>query len=363
MINRIKVIYNDPEVRDMFITNFVAILAGILLSGSLLFFLNINPFDAFGTAVSSVFSSKYTFAEILVKATPLIFTGLAFAFTYKANLYNIGAQGQFYMGAIVAVGISLLLGDLIPGFIGLAVVFGLTLLSGLIYGGLIGLVKAKRGANEFLISMMSTYVAIAFMNYLLRTILREERGEYPQTDVISKAIRLPIIWDGTRLHFGFVIAVFTAILLWVILFKTPFGFRVRAVGSNSTAAVQAGINSDNMTITTFAISGAMGALAGFVVVNGVQFMVIQGYYAGVGALGIGIAILANGNPIAVIFAAMLFGSIEVIGIEMTMRARTPSSFTNIMIGIIILFVIVAYYFRRVMKTKRDKRKLKEEVTS
>jgi len=361
MIKYLKNKLSNPDIKDLITTNFIAITAGIILSGILLLFMDINPLIAFGKGVSSVFSDKYTFAEILSKATPLIFTGLAFAFTYKANLYNIGAQGQFYMGAIVAAAVSLTIGDLLPGFIGLMIVMVVTLAVGLVYGGLIGLVKAKRGANEFLISMMSSYVAIAFMNYLLRTSLRETSGEYPQTDVISKAIRLPIIWDGTRLHLGFLIAIFVAVLLWFVLFRTPFGFRVRAVGNNSSAAIQAGINSDRTTIITFAISGAMGALAGFVVVNGIQYMVIQGYYAGVGALGIGIAILANGNPIGVIFAALLFGGIEVIGVEMTMRAQTPSSFANVMIGIIILFVIIAYYFRRIIKVKREKKKLIDEV--
>ncbi|QVK21781.1 ABC transporter permease [Mycoplasmatota bacterium] len=362
MINQIKTKFSDPDFKDLVVTNVVAIIAGILISGIMLLLIKINPIEAFSVATASVMSDKYTFAEILVKATPLIFTGLAFAFTYKANLFNIGAQGQFYIGTIVAVAISLSIGDVVPGFIGIIVVMALTIVAGAIYGGLIGLVKAKKGANEFLISMMSTYVAIAFMNFLLRTSLRETRGEYPQTDVIPESMRLPIIWGGTRLHLGFILAVLTAVTLWLILFKTPFGFRVRAVGNNASAAVQAGINSSKTTIITFAISGAMGALAGFLVVNGIQYMVIQGYYAEVGALGIGIAILANGNPIGVIFAALLFGGIQVIGIEMTMRAKTPTSFTYLMLGCVTLFVIISYYFRRVMKINRDKKKLVDGVS-
>ena len=363
MLKFLKKKFLDPDTKDLITTNFVAILVGVVLSGIMLLFLKINPFEAFGIGISYTFSNAYTISEVLVKATPLIFTGLAFAFTYKANLYNIGAQGQFYMGAIAAIASSLFFQDILPGVLGILLVFFISIFVGAVYGGLIGLVKAKRGANEFLISMMSTYVAIAFMNFLLRTSLRETRGEYPQTDIIDKIIRLPIIWSDTRLHLGFIIAVLFAVGLWVVLFKTPFGFRVRAVGNNKTAANQAGINSDKVTIITFAISGAMGALAGFVVVNGVQYMVIQGYYAGVGALGIGIAILANGNPIGVIFASILFGSIQVMGIQMAMRAKTPTSFTDVMVGLIILFVVIAYFFRKVIKEKRDKKKLLEEVIS
>ncbi len=351
----------DFDTRDMILTNLGAILIGIVCSGLLLLFLKINPIHAFFVSTVSVFTDSYILAEIFVKSTPLILTGLAFAFTYKANLFNIGAQGQFYSGVMISVAVSLWLGDALGTFFGLGVVFVFCSLMGCLYGGLIGFFKAKKGANEFLVSMMSTYVAVAVMNYLLRVHMRETRGEYPQTDVICETIRLPLIWSNTRLHFGFLLAVLIAILLWILLFKTPFGFRVRAVGSNAPAAIQAGIDSEKMTIFTFAISGMMGALAGFVVVNGAQFMAIQGFYAEVGALGIGIAILANGNPLGVIFAAILFGAIQVVGGEMSMMARTPESFTYLMLGSVTLFVIIAYYVRKRLKLRREKLKMVEVV--
>ena len=353
---------SEPDVKDLITSNLLAILTGVVLSGIFLLFIGKNPIEVFWVGIINLFGSKYTIGEIFVKTTPLIFTGLSFAFTYKANLYNIGAQGQFYMGAIIAVALSLVLDGILPSFIGFIIIMLATALVGAIYGGLIGLMKAKRGANEFLISMMSTYIVIAFMNFLLRTSLRETSNEYSQTDLIEKAYRLPIIINGTRVHLGFLIALLVAVATWYLLFKTSFGFRVRAVGHNKTAAVQAGINSDKMTVLTFAISGAFGAFAGFLVVNGVQFMVIQGFYGELGALGIGIAILANGNPIGVIFASMLFGAIQVLGNEMAMSTvKTPPSFTNVMIGFIIIFVIVAYFWRKNLKTRRDKSKLLEGV--
>lgn len=352
----------EPDVKDLITSNLLAILAGVVLSGIFLLFIGKNPLEVFWVGIINLFGAKYTIGEIFVKTTPLIFTGLSFAFTYKANLYNIGAQGQFYMGTIIAVALSLAFDGVLPSFIGLIIIMLATTLVGAIYGGIIGLMKAKRGANEFLISMMSTYIVIAFMNFLLRTSLRETSNEYPKTDLIEKAYRLPIIVSGTRVHLGFIIALIVAVATWYLLFKTPFGFRVRAVGHNKTAAVQAGINSDKMTVLTFAISGAFGSFAGFLVVNGVQFMVIQGFYGELGALGIGIAILANGNPIGVIFASMLFGAIQVLGNEMAMsRVKTPPSFTNVMIGFIIIFVIMAYFYRKNLRVKRDKLKLLEGV--
>jgi simple sugar transport system permease protein len=153
----------------------VAVALGLILSGVMVLFLKKNPFSVFAILFSSMFRDGYTIGEIFVKATPLIFTALAFAFTFKASLFNIGAQGQFYIGAITAVSISLAIPS--PIAIPLSII-GSFITSG-IWGGFIGFSKAKFKANEFLISMMSTYVALNFMNYLLRTVLMESKGEYP----------------------------------------------------------------------------------------------------------------------------------------------------------------------------------------
>ena len=183
-----------------------------------------------GTLFGSLFRDSYTLADVFVKATPLMFTALAFALPFQANLFNIGAQGQFYIGAIAAASCSLLLQGKLPGPLVLVIALAMSILSGGLWGGTIGWLKARFNANEFLVSMMSSYVALNFMNYLLRTVLMENKGEYPQTDALDKAVWLPTILPGTRLHAGFVLAVLSCIGIWVLLYKTPLGFRIRAVG-------------------------------------------------------------------------------------------------------------------------------------
>lgn len=349
----------SAKLRDMILTNLMAIAAGLLLSGLMLTLLHINPLEAFGYALKTMFSDMYTLAEVFLKATPLIFTALAFAFTYKANLFNIGAQGQFYMGAVVAIAVSLYMDGKVPTVVLLLCVLICSTLAGGLIGGLIGYLKARHGANEFLVSMMSTYVCLAIMNYLLRTFLKESKGEYPQTDAITRAAWLPPFLPGTRLHIGFLLAIFVAVGIWLLLFKTPLGYRIRAVGSNAAAAKLSGIRSDAVCITAFFISGALAGMAGFTEVNGVQHMLIQDFNPAIGASGLGIAILANANPIGVIFASILFGMLNVMGNLMGRMpgVSIPPSVIDLMQGFVMIFVIASYFLRGYWQNRREKLRL------
>ncbi|MEL7607877.1 MAG: ABC transporter permease [Bacillota bacterium] len=354
----------NAKFRDMVVTIFMAVTAGLVLSGLMMTLLNIDPLGAFGYSLRAMFSDTYTLGEVFLKATPLIFTALAFAFTYKASLFNIGAQGQFYMGSVVAVAVSLYLDGKVPTIVLLLCAMLCSAVAGGLVGGLIGYLKARHGANEFLVSMMSTYVVLALMNYLLRTFLKESKGEYPQTDALSRAAWLPSFVPGTRLHIGFLLALAVAVFIWILLFKTPLGYRIRVVGSNASAAKLAGIRSDVVCIVTFFISGALAGLAGFTEVNGVQHMLIQDFNPSIGASGLGIAILANANPIGIIFASMLFGMINVMGNLMGRMpgVSVPPSAIDLMQGFVMIFVIASYYLRSHWQNKREKLRIQRGHT-
>ncbi|WP_206812975.1 ABC transporter permease [Paradesulfitobacterium ferrireducens] len=347
------------KLKDLLITNILAIVLGIIASGLMLLFLGKNPVSAYAVLITSVVRDGYTFADIFVKATPLMFTALAFAFTYKANLYNIGAQGQFYIGAVIAAAGSLFFQNILPSGLALIITLLLTIVGGGLWGAFIGFVKARYNSNEFLVSMMSTYVALAIMNYLLRTFLMETKGEYPQTDALAASVWLPRIIPGTRLHIGFVLAVLACIGVWILLYKTPLGYRIRAVGYNSRAASMSGINAKKLYVLAFFISGALAGAAGFTEVNGVQHMLVQGFNSDIGAAGIGIAILANGSPIGIIFAATLFGALKVGGTIMGQMSGIPSSIIELMQGFVMVFVILAYFVRTRLENNREKRKLQK----
>ena len=347
---------------NVLLFNFGAVLIGLVISALLLYFMKVNPAAIIGQTLGKIFGDKYNMGEILVKATPLIFTSLAFAFTFKANLFNIGAQGQFYMGSIVAVAISLALGDVLPTIVIILLVLVASFAAGGAAGCFIGFVKAKFGANEFLVSMMSTYVISAFMDFLLRTSLQETKAEYLQTDGISKNAYLPNLIPGTRVHWGFVIAVLTAIAVWVLLNKTALGYRIRAVGMNHNAAELGGIRTDRIYIIAFSIAGGLAGMAGLTEINGIQHMLLRDFNASIGSYGIGIAILANGNPIGCIFASLLFGLLNVIGTTMGRLPgiSIPASIIDLLEGIVMVCVIASYAVRRIVEYNRKKKQMQKE---
>ena len=341
---------------NVLLYNITAVVIGLVISGLLLLFMKVNPLDVCGQALGKIITDQYNLGEILVKATPLIFTSLAFAFTYNANLFNIGAQGQFAMGAIIAVALSLGLQDSLPTWLLLLLVLLGSFAGGAAVGGLIGGAKAKFHANEFLVSMMSTYVITNFMDYLLRTSLQETKAEYMQTDAISSSAYLPNIIPGTRVHLGFLIAVAAAVAAWILLNKTQLGFHIRAVGKNADASRLGGISSGKIYVISFMIAGGLAGMAGLTEINGVQHMLLRDFNASIGSYGIGIAILANGNPLGCIFASILFGFLNVMGTTMGRLPglNIPASIIELIEGIVMICVIISYAVRYAMDVRKKK---------
>ncbi len=333
-----------------------SVLFGLLMSGLMMLLLGHNPLTIYSNMLNYAFHDIYNTADIFAKATPLILTGLAFGFAFRASLFNIGAQGQFYIGAIMAVACALKLG-LLPSYLILVICFIMSLIGGSLWAAFIGYVKARFNANEFLVSMMLTYVAIAIMNFLLGGLLKEVKGEYPQTDVIPKSGWLPSLVPHTRLHWGFVVALLIALVAYIILWRTSLGYKIRMVGFNRDAARYAGINVEKIFIIVFFISGAFAGIAGFTEVNGMQHMLIEGFNPMIGAEGIGIAILGNAHPLGIVISALLFGALKVGGNLVVQTSRMPASIIGIMEGFVILSVILSYFIRDKLIVLRSKKKL------
>lgn len=344
----------NNKTKDFIIWTILAIVLGLFCSFIFLPMLDVNPITAVSIMFNDTFSDTFTIGNIFIKTAPLILTGLAFAFTYKANLYNIGAQGQFYTGCICASAASLALGGKLPGVLVIIIAMICSILGGAVVGFMIGFLKAKFNANEFLISMMSTYVITFMMQLLLRTVLQESKHEYLKTDYLDSSTWLPKIIPGTSVSLGIVIAVIAAVGCWFLLYKTSIGYRIRVTGMNQEAARMSGINPKNQYMIAFAISGAIAGLAGLVEVNGMQHMLLTGFDTDIGSYGIGIAILANAHPLGVIPAALLFGFLQVGGTVLGHASDAPASVIDLMQGFVMLFVLMSFFFRRKIELRRLK---------
>lgn len=340
------------KIRDFVLWTLLAIVLGLFASFIFLPLLDVNPIEAVKIMLTETFSDTFTMGNILIKTAPLILTGLAFAFTYKANLYNIGAQGQFYTGCICAAALSLSLAGKMPGPVVMLIAMIGSIVGGGAVGFLIGFLKAKFNANEFLVSMMSTYVIQYFMQYLLGSALQEKKGEYLKTDYLDNSVWLPKILPGTSVSLGIVISVLVAVLVWFVLYHTALGYRIRVTGLNMDAAGMSGINPKKQCMVAFAISGAIAGIAGFVEINGMQHMLLTGFDTDIGSYGIGIAILANANPLGVILAALLFGVLQVGGTALGHSSNAPASVIDLMQGFVMLFVLMSFFFRRKIELKR-----------
>ncbi|PIE55501.1 MAG: ABC transporter permease [Dethiosulfovibrio peptidovorans] len=344
---------------SVFFWPLVSVAMGLVASGFMMTLLGANPLLVYSRLVSLAFRDVYNVADIFAKATPLILTGLAFGFAFRAKLFNIGAQGQFYLGCAASAWCALRLGHLSPWLL-LPSCLVASVVAGALWAALVGYAKARFNANEFLVSMMSTYVALAVMNYLLRGPLKETKGEYPQTDVLAEGSWIPKLVPHTRLHWGLIVALAVAVLAWFILWRTSLGYRIRAVGMNPDAAKYAGIDSGRIFVTVFALSGAFAGLAGFTQVNGIQHMLVQGFSPTLGAEGIGIAILGNAHPLGIVLAALLFGALQVGGNLAVQTSGVPASIVAIMEGFVMLFVILSCALQAHLALQKSRRQSSEK---
>lgn len=316
----------------------VAVLLALTLGSVLLIFIKVNPLMAYKYLIFGNFTNIYNIAEVFVKATPIILTGLAFTFAFKTGLFNIGGEGQMFVGAIAAVYMGLKTGHMAP-FISISLCFLGAVVAGAIWGIIPGILKAVFGSSEIIVTIMFNYIGLYFISYVVDKPLREASGFYPQTDLIGKNAYLPYIISDTRLHIGFIIAVVLAIITYIILKKTPFGFKLRAVGHNPDGAEYAGINIKRSIIISLAISGALAGVAGFTEINGIHHRLLDNFSRNVGFDGISAALLGGAQPIGVIISSILLGMLQTGANAMQRGVGVPANIVSIIQALIIIFVL------------------------
>jgi simple sugar transport system permease protein len=338
-----------------------ATLAALLVGAVMLLILGVNPFVAYQALIEGAFGSTNAFAETLVRATPLLLVGLGICIAYRGSVINIGGEGQMIVGALIATWAGITFTDL-PGWFMITVGMLVGTIGGAIWGGIPGLLKAYFNVNEILSTVMMNAIAVQLMNFFLTGPMIDPSqadiaSQIPQTARLEEAYRLPRLVP-TRLHLGALIAVILAVVVYILLWRTTLGYRIRAVGQNPHASRYAGINVKKHIVLALLLSGAFAGLAGAMQVYGVNFRMITdgsptGFTGGAGFNGIVAALFGQLHPILTIPAAILFGALLVGANAMQRVVQIPSALITALNGLVVVFVVSSETWRK----KRQRRRL------
>lgn len=320
----------------------LAIVSSLLVGAVFLLLAGFHPMEAYSGIIAGAFGSRTAITQTLTKSAPLMLIGLGIAVAFKGSAFNIGAEGQFYAGTLGCVLCEMLLHDIpLPPYIIIPLCLMCAFVFGAVWGSIPGYFKAARGSSEVVTSVMLSSVMVLLVKYLVGTggPLAEPRGIYPETQEVVEAARLPYIISGTRLHLGFVIALVMAVLVYLFLDKTTWGYKIKATGLNSYAAEYGGINVGMVTISTMAVSGAIAGLAGGIEVLGTAWKLYAGLSPGYGYNAIAVALLGRLHPVGIIFSALLFGILNTGSNQMARSVGIPSTLACILQALVLLFVV------------------------
>jgi simple sugar transport system permease protein len=323
-----------------------ALLAGLAVLALGLELAGYDAGPALGALWSGAFGSWYAFTSAtLVRAAPLIIIGLGLALSFRAGAFNIGAEGQFYAGAIAATWLGLHAGSL-PWPLAVAVVLSGAFLGGAVWVAVPVLLHLRYGVLEVISTLLLNFVAEATTSLLVQGPLQESQGIYPQSDAIAASARLPVL-PGTRLHAGILLALAGAAVLHYLFARTVWGFQLRAVGLGPRAAELSGrIDSRWTAAAALAVSGAIAGLAGGVEVAGVSYALFQNLSPGYGFTAIAVALLGRLHPFGVVLAGLLFGALEAGAGAMQREAGVPAVAVYVVEAVVILVVLLAESVRR-----------------
>jgi len=314
-----------------------------------------NPLDAYVAMLDGAIGSKAALANTGVRTAPLLIGGLAIAFGFKAGLLNVGVEGQIYAGgaAAAAVGITPLP---VPGWlhITLAVIAGF--IGGVLWGVIPALLKAYRGISEIVITLMMNYVGIHFASLLVHdpSPLALKDAFFPQSPIILPSARLPVLIKGTSLHAGLIMGLILAVVIYLVLRYTPFGFRTRMTGQNPEAARFAGINVKKQIVIVMLISAGIGGLVGTGEVLGLKWALYDFFAVGLGYDGIAVALMANSNPLAVILTSLFFGALRAGAGKMQVAVGIETPIAQVIQALAVLFVIAIGFGERRRKARFER---------
>jgi len=342
----------EPKLSWQIFSAVLALALSMIVCAIMLSAAGADVGKAFYQIYKGAFGGWNATVKTLVMSTPLILTGVAVTVAFQAKIWNIGAEGQLFAGAMMAYWASTFLSNS-PTAVVIPIVIVAAFSGGALYGGLAGYLKARFAVNEVLSTVMLNYVIRYVLSFLLvGSSWRDPSSFYQQTPKVADAAHYPLLLAGSRLHLGFLIALLTALAVYFFITRTSLGYEVRAIGYNPTAARFKGISVGRTVVIVMLISGGIAGLAGAGEVFGLHFRLKPDISTGFGFTGIIIAMLAGLHPLGVIVAAVLFGGLVNGGIRMQIFAGVPTAMISAIEGIILLFfltsaVLTRYEIKRV----------------
>ncbi len=329
-----------------------AVFLSAAIGAVLLNFSGANPLDAYGALFQGSFGGMSALGRTLEKATPLIFSGLAVAFAFKAGLFNIGTQGQLLFGALAAAVAGFGLAGM-PGWLHAPLALLIGAFAGGIYSAVQGALKAYTGSHEVITGIMLNYVAINLTDYLTNGPLKDDTPG----NIIA---RTPLVMETSWLHrigsfpVGFGLALIASLVVWWFLERTTFGFEISTVGHNSHAASYAGMNVKLIIVWTMLLSGILAGFGGAVETLGVVHRYQPGFNIGLGFEGITIALLGKTHPVGVVLAALLVGAMKAGSSQMQFHAGVDKAIIDVILALILFFVAADVLIRKILRRRETK---------
>jgi ABC-type uncharacterized transport system permease subunit len=317
----------------------LALLLSLIATVVLIASYGASPVETLQALFRGAFGTRNAVLETLVQATPLMFTGLAVVVAFRGRMFNIGGEGQFWAGAVAATWTSMHVGSL-PGLIAVPLIIVGAAAGGGLWGLIPGYLKAKFQINEIIVTVMLNYAIMFFVSYLVSGPWREPNQYYLQTVRFDASTDLPRFF-GSRIHLGLFIAVFLALLVYVLLWKTPFGFDIRAIGDNPTSSRYRGVKVDTMLVLIMVLSGALAGIAGAGELNGLHHRLKLDISNRFGFTGLLVAQLGKLHPLGVILASIFFGALVNGSTGMQIYTGVPVSLVYTVQGMVLVFLLAS----------------------
>ena len=313
-----------------------AVFGAFALFGVLMVFKGTNPFTAYADMFRSTFQDKNQIAGIIVRATPVMLAGLAVAIPARAGLINVGGEGQLLMGAVGAMGVSLLFHGKVSGPVSLVVMALAAAIAGGIWAAIAAFLRLAVGIAESVTTLLMNYIALDLMYFLIYDVWKDRGGSgQPATKPVANSERLPLL-GGTRVHVGIFIAVAATLVVFVVFRTTSWGFRLRVVGGNTEAGRRAGLNVSRLILTAMLAGGFLAGLGGFCQLAGAEYKIRSGLLAGYGYVGFLASWLARHRPIGVMLACLLLSSIVIGGDSLQLDSKLPAASVNVLMALVLL---------------------------